>query len=69
MCKSMIADVCPVRILFLRLEHEALLAIRSAETSTEFPLAELGAFMGQQVARWRHEEICPACAQHRKAAA
>jgi hypothetical protein len=60
---------CPTRRLFLELEHDALLAIRRAEKSTEFPLVELGAFLGHQAARWRHEELCAVCAQHRTAAA
>jgi hypothetical protein len=59
---------CPTRRFFLELEHDAILAIRRAEKWTEFPLIELGAFIGHQVARWRHEDLCPACAQHRKAA-
>jgi hypothetical protein len=59
---------CPTRTFFLELEHDAILAIKRAEEWTEFPLIELDAFIARQVARWRHEDLCPVCAQYRKVA-
>jgi hypothetical protein len=65
---AIVTQDCPARSIFLELEHDALLAIKRAEKVTDFPLIELGAFLGHQAARWRHEEMCPTCAQHGDAA-